>query len=273
MLEIPRYIQSLKIKNFDDEYVKMKQENYFRNALNKSSSSKKPVLIFGCSFGFGWLLDEKQAFAYKLSELSKRDVYNQSISSLGIQYFPYIIEKFNINNEIKNPEYIIFVMIDNHVYRLYRYFYQDTDPYKDIRYKLSVNGNLQLISDRNFFLQKSFIFRYIQNMFGKVKFDSKSFDENFDFMKKHFLYAKKLCQEKFPDTKLVILKYEENYESELFNSDRWSELEQEGFIILDTYSLTGKHLYENEYRIKNDVHPNEKAWDLLTPKIIEKLNL
>ncbi len=274
--DIPRYMESLKIINFDDEYKKLINENYFRNAINTDKTiQKKPILIFGCSFGYGWLLEENQAFAYKLHEYTGRNIYNQSISSLGLQYFPYIMGNFKIENHVNIPslpEYIIFIFIDNHVYRLYRYFYEDIDPKKDIRYKLK-NNKLTQISDRNYFFQKFVTFRQISNFWAKTKYYKTNFNDNFDFMKAHFLYAKELAKKKFPNAKLVILKYEEDPNSELFYSDRWSELEKEGFIILDTYKLTGKHLYRQEYRIINDVHPNEYAWDILTPKIVETLKL
>jgi len=264
------YIESSKIKKFDNTYKELKADNYFRNTI--INTEKKPILVFGCSFGYGYLLDEKQAFSYKLSELSGRSVFNQSISSLGIQYFPYILEKTEINKDINNPEYIIFVMIENHIYRLYRYFYEDNGAYLDIRYKTTPNG-LAEINHKYYILEHSAIYRYIQNKYADYKFRHNSNDKNFDFMKLHFLKAKKLVNKIFPNSKIVILKYEENPDSWYYNTKRWKELEDEGFIILGSYELTGKHLYKKEYRIPNDVHPNEYAWDLLTPMIVSELKL
>lgn len=264
------YIKASKIKQFDDTYKKLKSQNYFRNTIQ--NTNKPPILILGCSFGYGYLLEENQAFTYKLATKAERSVYNQSISSLGVQYFPYILEKFEINKEVKDPEYIIFVFIENHINRLYRYFSTDNNAYLDIRYKETPQG-LKEIKHKYYIFEHSAIIRYLQNKYAEYKYNHNSYDKNFDFMKLHFLKAQKLAKEKFPNSKIVILKYEENPDSWYYNTERWNELEKQGFIIIGSYELTGKHLYENEYRIKNDVHPNEKAWDLLVPKLVKKLNL
>ena len=102
--------------------------------------------------------------------------------------------------------------------------------------------------------------------------NSFSLDENFDFMKQHFLLAKKIINERYPDTKVAILKYEDSVSSEISSSEWWKELEEEGFIILDSYDLTGDHLSKSKYKIA-DGHPNEKAWDVLTPMVVKALKL
>ena len=85
--------------------------------------------------------------------------------------------------------------------------------------------------------------------------------------------AKDLKKKKFPNSKLVILKYEECYAPDIFYTERWNELEDEGFIVLDTHNLTGEHLFQNKYKLEDDCHPNELAWDIITPKVVEALNL
>lgn len=270
-INIKKYIKAARIRNFHETYQYLNNVGYFRDVITDTKNQdSKSILIFGCSFGYGHLLKKEQSFSYKLSKLAKRNVYNRSIPSLGVQYFPYIMKNFDIEKTVTNPEYIIFVFIDNHIYRLYRYFYEDVEAFKDIRYK-SVNNKLTQINDRNNIFQYFSIIRYLQNVFGKIKYESKSFDENFDFMKQHFLYAKEIATEKFPKAKLVILKYQETQNSEIYLSKRWKELQKEGFIVIDSYSLTGKDLCDREFRLKDNIHPNEKAWDILTPKIIEKL--
>ncbi len=163
-------------------------------------------------------------------------------------------------------------MIDNHIFRLYRYFYEDLPACLDIRYKRTKEG-LKEIKHKNYILEHFFIYRYLQNRYAEFVFTHKSFDENFDFMKLHFLKAQELVKTKFPDSKIVILKYEDNFDSDYYNTERWKELEDAGFIVLGTYELTGKHLDEDEYKLNDDVHPNEKAWDLIVPALVKKLDL
>ena len=85
---------------------------------------------------------------------------------------------------------------------------------------------------------------------------------------------KEVAKQKYPNTKLVILVYEENLEDWSSKTNRWKELEKEGFIVLNSYDLTNLNLSVKKYRLTFDKnHPNELAWNILTPKIAEKLKL
>lgn len=264
------YKKCTHIINLDELYNENEKNNYFRDFEKKTT--KKPILIFGCSFGYGFLLEPEQSVSYKLSEYTGRSVFNRSMSGLGIQYVPYIVEHYNLEKTINNPEYIIFIFIDNHLYRLYREIMDIDYPYLDILYK----ENEKILEERKpiySFLFKSSIIRYINLNLILYMYNKKNQDEIFDFMKAHFLKMKSILNKKFPNSKLVILQYEENENSWIFNNPRWNELRDEGFIIINSYELTNEHLFEEKYRIPNDVHPNEKAWDLLVPKLAERLEL
>lgn len=265
-----RYKQFQNIVYFDKVYKEKEDNNYFRDFVK--NNSKSPILIFGCSFGYGYLLEAEQSFSYKLSEYTERSIYNRSISSLGIQYFPYIMEHYNVEKDVKNPEYIIFVMIDNHLYRLYREIMDVSEPYVDILYKQK-KTTLEEKKLPYSILFKSAIIRYINVQFVKYIYEKRNHDKIFDFMKAHFIKAKEIAKTKFPNSKIVILQYEENPDSWIFYNPRWKEMTDEGFIVINSYDLTKEHLYEKQYRIENDVHPNEKAWDLLVPKLVERLKL
>ena len=115
---IKNYKEHSRVVHFDELYNTLTSQDYFRNTIKETN--KRPILIFGCSFGYGYLLEENQSFGYKLSNLTNRSVFNHSISSQGINYVPHILENYNLEEKIKNPEYIIFVFIQNHAYRFYR---------------------------------------------------------------------------------------------------------------------------------------------------------
>lgn len=267
---IERYKESSNIIHFNQIYKERENSKYFRDFIKENG--KQPILIFGCSFGYGSLLKPEESFSYKLSKYTNRSVYNRSLPSLGIQYFPYIMEHYNLENTIKDPEYIFFIMIDDHINRLYSKTMTFGRQYFNVLYKKKENF---LKEEKVWYslIFKSAILRDIYHRSAYYLYKNKDHDEIFDFMKAHFLKAKEIAEKKFPNSKIIILKYEGNEDSWIFNSPRWEELSQNGFIVLDTYDLTGLHLYENKYRIPNDLHPNELAWDLLTPKIVEKLGL
>ena len=267
---IEKYIEYTHIINIDELFLEKEYDNYFRDF--KKESSKRSILIFGGSFGYGFLLEPQQSISYKLSEHSGRSVFNRSISSLGIQYVPYIVEHYDLEKIVNDPEYIIFILIDNHLYRLYREIMDIDYPYIDILYK----ENKNILEERRpfySFLFKSAIIRYINVKLINYLYNKKDKDKIFDFMKAHFLKMKSILNKKFPNSKLVILHYEECQESWIFDNPRWDELRDEGFIIINSYELTNEHLFEEKYKIPNDIHPNEAAWDLLVPKLVERLEL
>ena len=75
-------------------------------------------------------------------------------------------------------------------------------------------------------------------------------------------------QKHWKNTKYVVYfyDYEQNYD--LLKS----KLEKENFIIIDNKDLTQEDLTTEKYMFA-DYHPKEAAWDLLTPKLIEKLGI
>lgn len=69
----------IKRKHFDIENIKYK----FRFSGQKYT--KPPILIYGCSYGYGAGLKDNEHFGYILSEQAKRPVYNFSLEAQGIQ--------------------------------------------------------------------------------------------------------------------------------------------------------------------------------------------
>ena len=82
---------------------------------------------------------------------------------------------------------------------------------------------------------------------------------------------KKAIKKDFPDIKFVILfygDYNKYYKLNLY------ELEKDYFIVVHTQDLSPVNVFENKYHLTpTDFHPNEKAWDILTPKFAESLKL
>lgn len=51
------------------------------------------------------------------------------------------------------------------------------------------------------------------------------------------------------------------------------KLKQEGFTVISTKDLTNEDLKTEKWQMQDNHHPTEEAWNMLTPKIIERLNL
>ena len=58
----------------------------------------------------------------------------------------------------------------------------------------------------------------------------------------------------------------------IYTTDRWKELESEGFIVYDVMKETNSDMTSSEYTVF-DGHHNEKAWELITNALIKKLGL
>ena len=239
---IADYFKSYKIIDFSDTCKFIEKSNGNRDTIipNKNNK-KKPIFLFGCSFAYGALLEDEQTFAYKLSNITGRDVYNFGISGTGIQYFLYMMEKTNIEKFFPEPEYIIYLFIDNHIFRLYEYFYTDPTPNMAVRYKLQ-DDKLVYNNPYNILYHFTF-FRYLSHNFANKKYNSIYVDTNIELMVKYFKYVKEIASRKFPNSKLVIIKYEENADSEIYNSEKWKELEDMGYIILDTYHIYLEYMF------------------------------
>lgn len=180
------------------------------------------------------------------------------------------------------PDYVIYLYIENQLERLNATIF----PYsiltngKNLRYKLS--GNKLILDKDNFLIKKSFLLRKLILMTDK-KYNNQNQERknlNFKLANKLFLESKKILETKYPNIKFVIIKYDYNYfnvidnyqENNLETKDMWKILKEEGFIIINTKDIIGKS-FDNKYTTEDKYHPNEKAWDLLVPKIVERLEL
>ena len=94
MYKFPSYIENY-IKDFGPPSIQgMKNfDGSFRKANINSSYTKPGILIFGCSFAYNYLIDDDDKIMnYKLSKLTKRNVFNFAIGACGIQHMLYIIQ-------------------------------------------------------------------------------------------------------------------------------------------------------------------------------------
>lgn len=270
------------ISSFKEKY-KDRLHKDFRPANIIENTKKPSIIIFGCSFAYGSFLDNNETFASKLSYYTKRNVYNRALDGCGIQHMYYFLQDDNFFKHISPaPDYVIYLYIENQLERLNATIF----PYsiltngKNLRYKLS--GNKLILDKDNFLIKKSFLLRKLILMTDK-KYNNQNQERknlNFKLANKLFLESKKILETKYPNIKFVIIKYDYNYfnvidnyqENNLETKDMWKILKEEGFIIINTKDIIGKS-FDNKYTTEDKYHTNEKAWDLLVPKIVERLEL
>lgn len=231
---------------------------------------KKPIVIFGCSYAFGYNLENSETLSYKLSHKAKVPVYNRAYNGWGIQHMLYQVKNELFYKKVPEPQYVIYLYIPDHINRLYynAFLSYDTICEKfNLRYK-EKNGELKEITHDNIFLNQ-FQRLYLTNKINQyIILNTAKTEKHYNFALKHFIEAKKEMQKHWSDTKYVVLFYtSSNKENYLKN-----KLKENEFIVIDADEITNKNLWNNEY-MREDIHPTEEAWNIVVPKLIEKLGV
>ena len=254
-------------------------EKYYQNFVKSDFKSyypqnivKNPILIMGCSFAYGYNLEEKDTLSYKLSEQTQRIVYNRAINGASVQQAILQAEDNSLYKELSEPEYIIYVYNSEiHIPRLYLYMLNSWENLVNLRYEVQ---NQKLVRAK----EKSFINKlYLYNYYVKYKnlhIDKGLYTEdNLDFVLMHFNKFKEEIQKHWTKTKYVILFYNCSESKSDFDIELMKQLQEKGFIVLNTKDLTNIAL-GLEYQIsEQDGHPNAKAWELIVPNLVKELNL
>ncbi len=243
---------------------------------------KKPLVLFGCSFTFGsGLKNDTQLVSYKLSECTKRPVYNRGLPGKGIQHMYYQLNSKELYNDIKTePEYMFyFFSYDLHSSRLIMYTFQEFEDNLYLRYKYNkLDSNGDLIVQKPFlpkYLNGLFLVRYLTKMNTNRILDDENkvkFLEDYCYFILH--QSKKKALEHWPNVKFVIY-YLDTYDNEsLDHKELLERLKNDGWIVVTQKDLSDISLRDPKYYIsEEDSHPNENYWNEIAPKLANKLNL
>ena len=281
--QLVKNLNSVKFNSNYDEIKKAKffeQEKYgipfknFRSPVIYKEKSNKPVIVFGCSFAFGLGLKLNQTFHYKLSKLMKRSVYNRALCAWGTQHMLYQLKQNDFYNEFPEPEYIIYLYISTHIERIYKYpFINKWGSRSGYNYLRYIDTKYGLKEEKRCqFVPYSKIYNEI--ILPKLM-EAEARKNGFKLLEKHLTEAKKEVDKHWKNVKFVILDYEaDNYFNnyrEALNKENVEKLKKEGFIVIKTSELTDVKLGDNFVIGGEDKHPNEAAWNLITPLFVKKL--
>ena len=236
----------------------------------------KPIVLFGCSYTYGYNLANEQSFHYKLSKATKRPVYNQAFIGWGAQHMLYQTELESFYQKISEPEYVIYTFIDDHVRRAYLLSFCSANFLNETAYLRYKEENNKLIEIKNTdpflrFIRRLYITNVINQYTAKIYTSIELNEEkSYDFLFKHLSQSKKNMEKKWKNTKYVVLIY--NTHKPIGKKYLKQKLREENFIVLDAKELTNENLFDSKYMQPN-YHPTEAAWDLLVPKIVETLKL
>jgi len=229
----------------------------FREPINLKSKNL-PIIIFGCSFAFGENLNDNETFGANLAKLTNRPVYNYGISGSSIQHFLALLENKDFSN-IKNPEYIIYVYMVDHMRRMYSKFYDSYNPqcyfryiYKNNELKIDDKNDISLYSFRKL---RCFLFELMTK-------DIKNRNKNMLIFSKYIEKANSIIKEKFPNAKFIVYVYEDT-----MNYD-WKTIENMGIKVVK--NIDDKRVWSMK---TYDAHPSAEAWKYYTPIFIKEAGI
>lgn len=255
------------------------------------NTKKQPIVLFGCSVTYGYLLDSDNNFSSILSKNTNRTIYNMSYNEWSPAHMLKLLKENRNRNLffIENPQYIIYTIIKDHKKRLF--FYQgwgyDTQVY--FRYQIDKNRELSPIPRKCPLYFRLFLIKNIQHSIENIKLKNEKLVDELLF--KIFEESASIIKSRWPNSKLVMLVYNDDlcsYEKnkELYRTeDTLSKIEQEkfkemGFEIYNMEELVGKSLCAEEYHARSSIygeldrkHPSTKMWEEFVPKLVEKLGM
>lgn len=148
---LPRFKYSLRqihFKDYFDKIIKDENELSERISLPQNDNNKKSIIVFGCSFAEGVFLQADETLSGQLSKYTQRTAYNMGVSASSPSYMLYLSEYNKFYDLIKvQPEYIIYVIIPDHINRIYqnKYGIANIDHTSYIGYK---EHNGKLVEDK-----------------------------------------------------------------------------------------------------------------------------
>ena len=245
-----------------------KNDNFFSFREDRNINSKKePIIIMGCSFANGLFLDKKDVVSYKMSQLIDNPIYNRAYNGWGVKQMLYQLENRYIYQEIKKePKYIIYFFISDHIARLQGHKFNPLDR-EFVPYYKEEKG--KLIGQNPNILNKLIFSEYFYLLKGRK--DQEDFKINKTNI--YFNEAKKAMQRKWRNTKIVIAIYPRYYDNKTKMKEWMDIMRKNGFIVIDISALTDEDLTSLKYQINDRYHPNAEAWDVVLPPLLKELNL
>ena len=246
---------------FCKDYKEAFKSHYFvKTALPKNGiKNSRPIIVFGCSFAEGLFLKDEDKVSSRLADETGRVVYNRAMSAQGVQYMIYLLEDENFYKSVPEPEYAVYICINDQIRRLY---VECCPWYKSSFYELDKAGNLSLIENPLYY---TFPMAFVRAR-KIIKYDK----DDIAFLDKHFIYAKQLADKHWKNTKWIILYYNKLMDNTCYQE--LSKLEKYGFKVVYAEEFVPDDFWTNlKYRTSvTDYHPTKEAWQLLIPQFVKK---
>lgn len=254
-------------KRFVKEYLRRPDGTMY---LNSS------IILFGCSFTYGAGLKQEETFGAVLSDISKRPVYNRGIPGSGVQHMLYQLKKEDFYKEIKTePEFVIYTLLyPYHYSRLFLYTFHLFENNLYLQYEKKNGEFVQKERKIPYFISGLYTVKYLFFLKNKRLLLRGYTNKTEDYLLSLFLESKKIVQKKYPNSKFLILNFEVSNDDEDEQNRFINKLKNNGLTVISLREISGIDYTVGEYMIsKHDDHPNPKYWELVVPKLVDKLGL
>ena len=245
-------------------------------------STKRPIITIGDSYVFGELIAPEDTLAYKLQQITNRKTFNYGMTAQGIQHVLYKIRHSDFfKQKDLNPEYVVYIFIADHLNRMYKNYYWFVGSTKYLRYAKTNSEGGGLVERPLEVVPSDYIkVSYIGKKWTDIIYSLKSDNQKFNLYKLHIKEVNKALHEKYPDSKLVVIVYNDDtyqnvmgFDIKPFHTNRWDEIEQMCVKVINFDVPEFNFLNQRQYRTIDNLHPSGLAWDVLVPVVAKELNL
>ncbi len=237
----------------------------WRKSFIKNNSLKKPIIWFGCSFAEGAGLKDNESPCYKISQLTGRSCINRAKGATGVQFMYYQLLNENFFEAVPQADYVIYTFIYHHIKRLFNFQINPLLDMFNIRYKIS-NG--KLVEIKPFF--KPFYSSFIVKRFlNKIELSqSEAEEKDFKLFNKIMEASLNITRQKYPQAKFILIEFPDLSGKELPDYEI-KNLESMGINVIKVIDIISD-ITDKKYWLEDNIHPNEKAWDIIIPEITKE---
>lgn len=248
------------------------EEEYKRKfrPVEYRKSSKRPIILFGCSFTEGTFIKVNETFSRKLADFTNRTVYNRGLCSTGPSFVLQQLRWKDFKQDIPDAEYVIYTYIDYQVRRVLKW---RLDPFTRVFFMKYKYRNGKLVEDMPSFMP-------MHSLLTSIVLDETTENSKIIWRQDELLFAllmqeiKKTTDRLYPNSKFIVLVYQDrNFENQY--PDLLKKIEEMGYTMVYTNDLIGNNteLIKEKYYSGDHFHPSSEAWDLIVPKLSKKINL
>lgn len=245
--------------------------NLFRPIENKEQNQS--ILLFGCSFAYGFRLENNQTFSYKLAKfVPNYAIFNRALTGSTTSQMLYQLQNYDFK-EAKNVKAVVYVFIPDHIMRNANSHIIMFFPY----YRIKGNGvelekfSYKYVSTPLLTLTKQWYVNYLYSKEFNRCIETNNLTHKRVLLLKNMLEQSRIeITKKFgSETKFIVFCYDHGKYAPYY----WvfDGMKEKNIDIVSLKDLSDEEFLQEKYQTFDKCHPNEEAWDVITPLFYQYL--